>query len=174
MDIGTGKVTPEEMGDIPHYMIDILSPEIAFSVVEFQEMARKILADIHARGKIPILCGGTGLYLDSLILRRSYARNEPDWTRRNELKELSEKRGNTEIWEMLRAIDPESAMKIHKNNIHGVIRAIEVFESTGRSKTEIQDVPELLFPTFFVTPYDGNREKLYTKIDTRVGEMFRE
>ncbi len=75
---------------------------------------------------------------------------------------------------MLRAIDPESAMKIHKNNIHGVIRAIEVFESTGRSKAEIQDVPELLFPTLFVTPYDGNREKLYTKIDTRVGEMFRE
>ena len=111
MDIGTGKVTPEEMGDIPHYMIDILSPEIAFSVVEFQEMARKILADIHARGKIPILCGGTGLYLDSLILRRSYARNEPDWTRRNELKELSEKRGSMEQTKIMRRLEVLDALK---------------------------------------------------------------
>lgn len=160
------------MQGIPHYMLDILSPDVAFSVVEYRDRVRPILHEIWDRGKIPILCGGTGLYIDSIIFERGYIGKSPDMIRRKELEKIVTENGKDHLWNILNSLDPFSASHIHPHNHHAVIRAIEIFESQGISKYSIENPLRLNFPTFFYTPYHGEREALYQSINTRVEVMF--
>lgn len=172
MNIGTGKVTTEEMQWIPHHMIDIINPSEVFSVVGFRDRATPILEDIWTRGKIPILCGGTGLYIDSLIFERSYPWIEADWRLREELEQFRLKHGNEALWNKLNDVDPEYAKTLHPNDRQYIIRGIEVFTKTGKSKMEVINEPKLKYKTLLLTPYDNDREKLYERINTRVESMF--
>lgn len=172
MDIGTGKITPEEMGTIRHHMLDVIDPSEKFSAVQFRNIAMPILENLWQQKKIPILCGGTGLYIDSLIYERTYPANEADWDMREELEAFRIAHGNEALWKKLEAIDPEYAKTLHPNNYRYVMRGIEVYTKTGQSKSTIIDTPKLKYHTLFLTPYDGDREKLYSRIDTRVAGMF--
>lgn len=172
MTIGTGKILPHEMNAIPHHLIDICRPDEIFSVVEFRELGEPIIYWLHADGKIPILCWGTGLYIDSLIFERSFPSTEPNWTLREELEEKRQKEGNIALWNMLHEIDPRYAETLHVNNYRYIMRGIEVFLESGKSKLDIQDTPTPLYDTLFLTPYDGDRTTLYARIDKRVEWMF--
>ncbi len=172
LDIGTGKIRGDEMRGISHHMIDIIDATEVFSVVEFRSMALPIITELHDRDKVPVLAGGTGLYIDSLIYERSYPTTEPDWTLRDELETYREKNGNEALWNMLHDIDPEYADTLHPNNYRYVMRGIEVYRETGRSKLAAQDGLTLIYDVLFLTPYDGDRSALYSRIDTRVEEMF--
>lgn len=172
MNIGTGKVTKDEKQWIPHHMLDIIDPSEAFSVADFRARTEPILDKLWSEWKTPILCGGTGLYLDSLIYEREYMGKPPDPERRKELEDFREKHGNEALWNKLHALDPVYADMLHVNNWTYVIRGIEIFEETGRSKLEAQHGQKLKYPTLFLTPYDGDRARLYEKINTRVEQMF--
>jgi tRNA dimethylallyltransferase len=176
MDIGTGKVKKEEMRWILHLMLDIIEPTEKFSVVDFRERVEN--SELWKRWKsgeeklIPIICGWTGLYVDSIIFERSYPTIPADWELRRELEEFRIQNGNEALWKKLYEIDPSYAKTLHPNDRHYIIRGIEVYTKSGRSKMEIQDTPTLKYSTLFLTPYDSNREKLYEKINARIEEMF--
>lgn len=172
LDIGTGKVTEEEKDGIPHHMIDIRNPDDAYSVGEYQRETAPIIRDILQKERIPILCGGTGLYLDAVAFHFDLPPMEPDWEYRDRMETLRLQHGNTYLWDMLNKIDSEYALSIHPNSHHAVIRALEVFEKTGQSKQVLRKKKEPLYDTLFLTPYDGNRAKLYARINARIEEMF--
>ncbi|MBS9783913.1 tRNA (adenosine(37)-N6)-dimethylallyltransferase MiaA [Candidatus Gracilibacteria bacterium] len=172
MNIGTAKVTTEEAGGVVHHMIDIIDPDEIFSVVDFKNQAEKILEAIWKKGKIPILCGGTGLYLDSLIFERNYSTAKQNTARRQELETIRQEQGDLALWKILETYDKKYADSLHPNNKTHIIRAIEIFEETGKSKQEINDGNTLLFPTFFVSPYQGDREALYNRINLRAEIML--
>lgn len=176
MDIGTGKITPEEMRDIPHYGLDILSPNEAFSVAAFQRYGQALISSLSDRD-ILIICGGTGLYIDALVFERSYMGDAPDPERRHALEAYRREFGNEALWKKLFALDPEYAQELHPNNHTYIIRAIEVFEDTGKSKQCARNTPTLQYPTSFFTPYHDtpeSRKALYEKIDQRVAAMFQD
>lgn len=173
MDVGTGKIRPEETRGIPHHCLDIADPDRDFSVALFVEAAEAAIRDILKRGKRPIICGGTGLYLDALLFEFDVPEIAPDRKLRRELETLRAEFGNEALWKRLRDIDPEYASELHPNNFHYVIRGIEVKEKTGKSKTEFRTERRLKYPDArFVTAYDGNRESLYERINARVDAMF--
>lgn len=174
MDIGTAKPDEEEMQGIKHYMIDEVSPFESFSVNDFVIRAKKYIGEIHAKGKIPIVAGGTGLFVDSLINNVSFTKTEKDPGLRKTLEDEAEKYGNVYVHEKLKRIDPESAERIHPNNLKRVIRAIEIYETSGITMTE-QNKRSLLEPS----PYDismlgltAPREYLYERINKRVDVML--
>lgn len=172
MDIWTGKITEEEKKWIKHYMIDIISPEKKYSVWEYKNETEIILSNIYAKWKIPILCWGTGLYIDSLI----YDFNIPKVPEDKELREKLEKerleKWNEYLFEKFKKIDPEYAKELHPNNYRYVIRAIEVKTLTGKSKLDFREEKKSKYDILFLTPYDWDREKLYKNINKRVKEMF--
>lgn len=172
MDIWTGKVTREEMQGIPHHMIDVLEPVEPYSVWAFQRDAKSIIDWLHKHGKIPILCGGTGLYIDSLIYDFSLPKTPNSEDLRKELEEELTEKWAEYMFEKLKSIDPLYAQEIHPNNTKYVIRAIEVKLLTGKSKSEFKEAKKLMYDTLFLTPYDGERKKLYERIDSRVEKMF--
>ncbi len=174
LNIATGKITKEEMQHIPHYMLDILEPNQEYSVGEFKTQAQKYIQHIFEHGNIPILCGGTGLYIDSLIYDFNIPKIPADVWLREELEKERKIFWNKYIWEKLHKIDPEYAKELHPNNYRYVIRGIEVKTISGKSKTDFRTKKTLLYDTLFITPYDGNREKLYEKINQRVQQMFDE
>lgn len=175
MDIGTAKPTEAELREVRHHLIDIADPDTDFSSADYVEAAKAAISDIVARGKLPILCGGTGLYLDAL-LRGGFAENAGDPALRERLLAFAEAQGNHALHERLRAIDPESADAIHENNVKRVARAIEIYEATGVTKTEFDRRSREV-----ASPYDAtviglrypDREILYGRIDRRVDEMLR-
>ncbi len=173
MNIGTGKVTQEEMQDIPHHMLDILDIHQMYGVGEFAPEARRIIADITARGKLPILSGGTGLFIDSVIGNFTIPEVPADWEYRDELEAFRDKEGNEALWEKLNAVDPDYAKVLDPRNYRYVIRGLEVWKATGHSKMELGQKTESPYDFLRITPYDGHREKLYQNINTRVEEMFR-
>lgn len=172
MDIWTGKITEEEKKWIKHYMIDIISPEKKYSVWEYKNETQTILKNIYQKWKIPILCWGTGLYIDSLI----YDFNIPKIPEDKELREKLEKerleKWNKYLFEKLKKIDSEYAKELHPNNYRYVIRAIEVKTLTGKSKLDFREEKKSKYDILFLTPYDWDREKLYTNINKRVKQMF--
>ena len=172
LDIWTGKVTENEKQWIIHYMIDIIEPDREYSVWEFKVEAEKILENIFKKWKIPILCGGTGLYIDSLIYDFKIPKVPADARIRQDLEFEREKYWNEFIWKKLQELDPEYASELHPNNYRYVIRALEVKMLTGKSKTDFREEKTLKYEIFFVTPYDWNRAKLYEKIDKRIKIMF--
>lgn len=173
MDIGTAKPTFDEMQGIKHHMIDLAEPTENFSLADYVKEAKTVIEDIHKRGKLPVLAGGTGLYIDTLIQNIELSDGDKDEALRAELTELAEKEGEDKLFEILREVDPISCETIHKNNIKRVIRAIEFFKTTGvRQSDHIKN-------TVKNSPYDmtkiclcWDREVLYERINRRVDIMF--
>ena len=172
LDIWTGKVTEEEKEGIIHHMIDIVEPNQEYSVWEFKKEAEKIIKNIFKKWKIPILCWWTWLYIDSLIYDFKIPKVPADLILREKLEDERIKFWNEFIWKKLQEIDPDYASELHPNNYRYVIRALEVKILTWKSKKEFREEKNLKYDTFFITPYDWNREKLYEKIDLRIKSMF--
>ncbi len=175
MSIGTAKATPEEQAMVPHHLIDIIEPSEDFSCADYAVLARQVIEDIISRGKTPILCGGTGLYLDSVIEIPSFADTVRDDEYRAEMELFAIENGADALHALLFEVDPESARAIHKNNIKRVIRALEIYHTTGKKKSEL-DALSRTQPA----PYDAtvfflcceDRDTLYSRIDSRVDEMI--
>lgn len=175
MDIGSAKITKEEMADVPHYLIDVLEPEEEFHVVRFQQMARAAMADIYSRGKIPIIVGGTGFYIQALLYDIDFTENEGDSVYREKLEALAKEKGAAYLHGQLAMVDPKSAEEIHANNIKRVIRALEFYHQTGQkisehNERERQKESPYQFCYFVL---NDRRECLYERIDQRVDQMIR-
>jgi tRNA dimethylallyltransferase len=175
MDIGTAKITKDEMDGIPHHLIDIKEPDENFSVAEFQILVRAKIDEIAKKGKLPIIAGGTGLYIQSVIYDYQFSDVPGDESYRLMLEERVKEIGNDELYKELLAVDPESASQIHPNNVRRVIRALEIFHLTGKTMQEYQitQQPDLLYNTAIVG-LTMEREKLYARINDRVDIMMEE
>ena len=177
MDIGTAKPTAEEMAGIPHHMIDVADPEENFSVARYVSMAVPIVDDILSRGKLPIIAGGTGLYIDNLIAGREFAPFEEDSTLRETLQNRAKTEGLPPLLEELRQVDPEAAARLHPNDEKRIIRALEVFLSTGKTITqhneETKSVPNRYKPLTIALNF-RERPHLWQRIDRRVDIMMDE
>jgi tRNA dimethylallyltransferase len=178
MDVGTAKPTVEEMAGIPHHMIDFLDPDTSYSCADYVTDARAAIADVAARGKLPIVCGGTGLYLDSLLLGGSFEDTPSDPAVRERLQAIAEQQNGKDIlYARLCEVDPDSAAAIHKNNVKRVMRAIEIFECCGTPKSVLDRASRergLLYDATVVGIRYHSRELLYSRIDRRVDIMLEE
>ncbi|MBR2738924.1 MAG: tRNA (adenosine(37)-N6)-dimethylallyltransferase MiaA [Lachnospiraceae bacterium] len=174
MDIGSAKVTPEEMQGVPHHLIDVLDPSEDFDLYRFQAMARAAVADIHARGKIPILSGGTGFYIQSVIYDVDLTENGEDPAVRARLKEIADREGPEALHAMLREADPASAEAIHPNNVRKVIRALEFLELSGTPISEHNARERQSESPYDLSYFVLNRPRseLYGRIDRRVDLMM--
>lgn len=174
MDIGTAKPTVDEMCGIPHHMIDIVDPCESFSAADYAPLAKAAADSIISRGKLPIFCGGTGLYLDSVLTANVYAEVETDPALRASLLKEAERDGAEALWKKLKAADPDSAAAIHMNNVKRVARALEIFLSSGITKTEwdrrSRTAPKPFDPV--IIALDRSRSELYERIDRRVDIMM--
>lgn len=173
MDIGTAKPTAEEMRGVPHHMLDVADPGETFSVAAYRERAVEVIEDIFARGKIPVVCGGTGLYIDALTRPMGFS-SQGDEAIRSRLEEIAKQDGGRErLHEMLREVDPESADRLHVNDVRRVIRALEVHQLTGRTLTEQRALDRAREGAFRGRHYGLSwpRQALYERIDRRVLEM---
>ena len=172
MNIGTAKATAEERAEVPHHMIDFVDPNRDYSVADFVTDARACIAEILSRGKMPVLCGGTGLYIDSVLKSVEFSPQKRDDKLRDELWKKAEQDGAESVYEILKELDPIEADKVHYNNVKRVIRAIEICKTTGMTKTEA-DKLSIGKPMYNPTIYGLNmpREKLYERIDRRVDIM---
>ena len=175
MDIGTAKPTVAERGEIPHHMIDIVSPEENYSAARYVHDASSVVDEIAARGHVPIAVGGTGLYIDSLVKGREFAAFEEDREYRNELRALYEREGAEFLHELLKKVDPERAASVHPNNVKRVIRALEVYKATRRTISEHDTSSAMLEPKYdavYIGLMFSDREELYKRIDARVDKMI--
>ncbi|MBT2730298.1 tRNA (adenosine(37)-N6)-dimethylallyltransferase MiaA [Bacillus sp. ISL-75] len=175
MDIGTAKIKKDEMEGIPHYLIDIKEPFENFSVAEFQLLVRAKIGEIAKKGKLPIIVGGTGLYIQSVIYDYQFSDVSGDESYRLKLEERAKKIGNEALYKELLEVDPGSASQIHPNNVRRVIRALEIFHLTGKTMQEFQSTqqPDLLYNTAIVG-LSMERVKLYERINYRVDLMIEE
>lgn len=174
MDIGSAKIMPEEMQGITHYMIDELEPDEEFHVVRFTTMAKEYLKEIYAAGKIPIIAGGTGFYIQALLYDIDFTEQQCDEAYRRQLEEQAKEHGAGYLHEMLRKVDPASAEAIHANNVKRVIRALEFYHLSGQkisehNETERQKQSPYNFAYFVL---NDERAKLYERIDKRVDAMI--
>lgn len=174
MDIGSAKITKEEMEGIPHYLIDVLEPWEEFNVTVFQKMAKQALQEIYSRHHIPIITGGTGFYIQALLYDINFTENDRDSTIRLELERFAKEHGAVALHQMLRDIDPESADAIHFNNVKRVIRAIEYYRQTGE-KISVHNEKEKQKESpyeFLYYVIHTDRQKLYERIDERIDQML--
>lgn len=175
MDIGSAKIMPEEMEGVKHHLIDVLEPSEEFNIVKFQELSKQALKEIYAQGKVPIIAGGTGFYIQSVLYDIDFETNENDREYRTWLETIATKEGGVQIlYAMLKEKDPKSANIIHENNVKRVIRALEFFEETGTPISEHnEEQREKESPyNFCYFVLNDDREKLYSNIDRRVDIMF--
>jgi tRNA dimethylallyltransferase len=176
MDIGTAKIREHEMEGVKHYLVDELYPDEEFNINIFQKEVKKATEEIRSKGKIPILVGGTGFYIQSIVYDIDFQETDADIDYRNELEQLANEKGNTFIHNMLREVDEVSANKIHENNVKRVIRALEFYKQTGtpiskhNEEEQKKSTPYNLL--FYVLNMD--REVLYERIDKRVDIMINE
>lgn len=174
MDIGTAKPIQEEMGGIPHHMIDVADPEEDFSVARYVEMAAQCVDDVLARGKLPIVAGGTGLYIDSLLSGRTFAPFSPDSALRGELERELEEKGGQAMLEALAQVDPEAAQRLHPNDHKRIVRALEVYRSTGKTITQHNRETQAIPPRYNALTIGlafQDRQAMWRRIDQRVDEM---
>ena len=175
MDIGTAKPTRAEMRGVPHHMLDVADPEEDFSVARYVELAAACVDGILARGKLPIVAGGTGLYIDSLLSGRTFARFDPDSPLRRELEEELARRGGAALLEELARVDPDTAARLHPNDGKRIVRALEVYRSTGTTLTEHNAMTRSLPPRYdalTLTLAFQRREDMWARIDRRVDQMM--
>ena len=175
MDIGSAKITPEEMGQIPHHLIDVLDPEEDFHVVRFQQMAKQALLDIWGRGRVPLLVGGTGFYIQAVVRDISFGEErDSENGYRQELESLAKQKGALWLHEKLAAVDPEAARQIHPNNQKRVLRALEYYHDTGNlisdHNREQQAKASAYNCAYFVL--NDDRTLLYQRIENRVDRMM--
>ena len=176
MDIGSAKIRPEEMKGVPHYLVDVLEPEEEFHIVKFQQMAKAAMKEIYGKGKIPILVGGTGFYIQAVTRDIDFTEAKQEDAYRLELEALAEEKGAEYLHEMLQKVDPASAESIHAHNVKRVIRALEFYHQNGtpisahNEEQKAQESPYNL--AYFVL--NGPREILYDRIDRRVDQMLEE
>lgn len=175
MDIGSAKITREEMRGVPHYLIDELFPDEEFNIVRFQSLAKKYLAEIYAQGRIPILAGGTGFYIQSVLYGIDFSDEPPSGEIRKKLEHIAETEGRPALHEKLLAVDAASAAAIHPNNVKRVVRALEFYELNGypiseHNEAERKKESPYRFAYFVIT---DKRERLYENIDRRADEMIR-
>lgn len=175
MDIGTAKPTAAEMQAVKHHMIDVCDPHDSFSSAEYAEMALKCVEDISKRGKLPIFCGGTGLYLESVMRGCAPHETSADENVRRELLEYAKENGNAALHKRLSEVDAQSAQAIHENNVKRVARALEVYLVSGKTKSEwdreSREAPSEIEPFCVCLAYH-DRSVLYSRIDKRVDEMI--
>ncbi|SHI70662.1 tRNA dimethylallyltransferase [Dethiosulfatibacter aminovorans DSM 17477] len=174
MDIGTAKVTEEEKQGIVHHMIDIVDPDVSYTVSEFKNDAEKIIDKLHSEDKIPVMAGGTGLYVNSIIYDLDFSSTISDPAIRRELEDLLEEKGKEYLHGILESVDPVSAGKIHCNNVKRVVRALEVYRITGipfsEQNTDFRKNSEQY--DFIIIGLNMDREILYKRINERVEEMI--
>lgn len=177
MDIGTAKPTADELASVPHHLIDILPADAPYSCSDYVKDAERAIEDVSSRGKLPILCGGTGLYLDRLLKGGNDEEAACDGALRDELKKFYEENGADALHQRLYALDPESAEAIHKNNVKRVMRAIEICLVTGKKKSEVDlknaEICDRYDHTVITLAFH-NRDILYGRIDRRVDAMIAE
>jgi len=173
-DIGTAKITPDEKQGVLHHLIDIKNPEESYSVNEYTKAAKEVILKLHSQNKIPIIAGGTGLYINSVIYGFDLKEHDSDPTLRKELEQLFLEKGGEHLLNILREFDPESAKRIHPNNYRRVIRAIEIYKVSGITMTEqiekTKSTPKEYDVSFFVL--HTQRERLYERINRRVDKMI--
>lgn len=177
MDIGTAKATKEEQDAVPHHLIDIRDPEESFSAAEYAALAERVIEEICARGKVPILCGGTGLYLEAVRTARHGTPMASDEAFRKEMQALAAREGAEALHARLAACDPETAASVHPNNVKRVIRALEIYHVTGKPKSlldreALTENPRIAICNLFLDFSD--RALLYERIDMRVERMAEE
>lgn len=174
MDIGSAKIHPEEMSGVPHHLVDILKPEEEFHIVRFQEMAKEAMNDIYERGRIPILVGGTGFYIQAVTRDIDFTQAEQEDGYRRELEAMAQEQGSEALHQMLQKVDPVSAAQIHANNVKRVIRALEFYhQNHAPISAHNQEQKERTSPynlAYFVL--NAPRDLLYERIDRRVDEMM--
>lgn len=176
MDIGSAKIRPEEMAGIPHHLIDALEPEEDFNVVRFQQIAKSAAEEIWERGKIPLVVGGTGFYIQALLYDIDFTENDGDTAYREELEETARKKGGEYLHQLLKDADPKAALDIHPNNIKRIIRALEFHHQTGGKISEHNERERAKkspynYAYFVLT---DERSRLYERIDRRVDQMMEE
>ncbi len=174
MDVGSAKITKQEMDGVPHHLIDILEPSEEFNVVLFQQKCKEALQGIYERGHIPIVAGGTGFYIQALLRDIDFTENEENKEYRESLEKLAAQRGPEWLHEMLRQVDPVSAREIHANNVKRVIRALEYYQLTGEAiskHNEQERQKENAYNACYFVLNDL-RERLYANIDLRVDTML--
>ena len=176
MDIGSAKIRQEEMEGVPHYLIDVLEPEEEFNVVRFQQMAKAAAEEIYAKGKIPLVAGGTGFYIQALLYDIDFTENDGDTSYRRSLEKTAEEKGGEYLHAILRKADPKAAEQIHPHNIKRMIRALEFHHQTGgkiseHNEAEREKSSPYDFAYFVLT---DERSRLYERIDRRVDKMMEE
>ena len=175
MNIGTAKPNEEELNSAVHHLFDFADPKVSFSCADYIPLANDVVEDILSRGKLPIFCGGTGLYLDRFLSGAEFESTEVDENFRREMNAFALEFGNEALHQKLREIDPKSADEIHPNNVKRVIRALEIYKTSGKTKSEIDSESKA-----FESKYDclqiglkyENRELLYDRINLRVDKMM--
>lgn len=170
LDIGTAKPTKEEMLGVPHYMIDVAGPEAEYSVSDYRDAALPILNELISQGKVPVICGGTGFYINSLLFDYSYGGVPANEEVRSKYENLAAERGKEYVYDILKEKDGASAAKLHPNDLKRVIRALEIAES-GVKKSDIDDGSSPRF-SYLAVAADFPREQLYARINLRVDKMF--
>ncbi|MCQ2387712.1 MAG: tRNA (adenosine(37)-N6)-dimethylallyltransferase MiaA [Clostridia bacterium] len=170
LDIGTAKPTKDEQSQIKHHLIDVVSAEKSFSVGDYRELAKPIVDDLLDKGKTPIICGGTGFYINSLIYNLSYGKSTGNLLVRQKYNDLALKFGNEYVYNILKEKDIETAKKLHFNDLKRVIRALEIYES-GIKKSDIKDDYSLAYD-YDAYSFDYDRNSLYERINCRVNLMI--
>ncbi len=176
MDIGSAKIKPYEMDGVPHHLIDIMEPTESFNITLFQKLSKEAIAQIYQRGHIPILTGGTGFYIQSVLYDVDFTENGENQAIRSRLERLAEAEGADALHARLAAVDPASASTIHANNIKRTIRALEFYELTGariseHNQTEREKASPYRFCYFVL---NDDRDKVYSNIEKRVDQMIEE
>ncbi|HLR14188.1 MAG TPA: tRNA (adenosine(37)-N6)-dimethylallyltransferase MiaA [Bacillota bacterium] len=173
MDIGTAKILPNEMKSIPHHLIDCIQPDEPYTVAQFQTDVRQCIEDIHERAHVPIIVGGSGLYIEAALYNYTFSEQKRDDTFTKNMEKVIKEKGIEPLFDRLKNVDPEHAAQIHPNNHRKVIRALEVYETTGKTMTESQeeDRQEPLYDILFIG-LEMERPQLYERINHRVNFMI--
>lgn len=179
MDIGTAKPTLDECKGVPHHLINILNPDQEFSVARYQSMAKSKIKDIHARGKLPILAGGTGLYIQSILDGYKFGKVKINYKLREKMRSYAQENGNLALHNKLHAVDPETAARLHPNDLKRIIRALEIYHETGKKMSSLNKNNNInsieqqnSIYNAYVFGLSMPREELYCRINKRVDQML--
>lgn len=173
MDIGTAKIQSSEMEGIPHHLIDVLNPDEPFSVAQFQDSCRQLIPEIGERGKLPFIVGGTGLYVESVCYEYQFTDTGADEEFRSQMQNLADEEGNKALHARLAAVDPQSAERLHPNDVRRVIRALEIYHMSGTTLSSQLESQNKQSPyNLCIIGLTMDRQMLYNRIEQRIDEMM--